>query len=77
MPSNIGEDIAVGAMKAGTHDYILKCNLTRLVPTVKRESGGKQACVTKKGEPERLCHARMKNLNNGSGSAPRSYGPTK
>ena len=34
---NIGEDIAVGAMKAGAHDYILKGNLTRLVPAVERE----------------------------------------
>jgi signal transduction histidine kinase len=34
---NIGEDIAVNAMKAGAHDYILKGNLTRLVPAVERE----------------------------------------
>ncbi len=34
---NIGEDIAVGAMKAGAHDYILKGNLKRLVPAVERE----------------------------------------
>ena len=34
---NIGEDIAVGAMKAGAHDYILKDNLARLVPAVERE----------------------------------------
>jgi DNA-binding NtrC family response regulator len=33
----IGEDIAVGAMKAGAHDYILKDNLTRLVPAIERE----------------------------------------
>jgi CheY-like chemotaxis protein len=34
---NIGEDIAVGAMKAGAHDYILKGNLARLVPAIERE----------------------------------------
>jgi len=34
---NIGEDIAVAAMKAGAHDYILKGNLLRLVPAVERE----------------------------------------
>lgn len=34
---NIGEDIAVTAMKAGAHDYILKGNLARLVPAVDRE----------------------------------------
>lgn len=30
----IGEDIAVAAMKAGAHDYILKGNLSRLAPAV-------------------------------------------
>ena len=34
---NIGEDIAVEAMRAGAHDYILKGNLTRLVAAVERE----------------------------------------
>jgi len=34
---NIGEEIAVGAMKAGAHDYIMKGNLARLVPAVDRE----------------------------------------
>ncbi|MFB2772059.1 PAS domain S-box protein [Pelatocladus sp. BLCC-F211] len=33
----IGEDIAVAAMKAGAHDYLIKGNLTRLVPAVERE----------------------------------------
>ncbi len=33
----IGEDIAVEAMKAGAHDYIVKGNLARLVPAVERE----------------------------------------
>ena len=33
----IGEDVAVAAMKAGAHDYILKGNLTRLVPAIDRE----------------------------------------
>ncbi len=34
---HIGEDIAVRAMKAGAHDYIMKGNLKRLVPAVERE----------------------------------------
>ena len=34
---SIGEELAVGAMKAGAHDYIMKDNLTRLVPAVERE----------------------------------------
>jgi PAS domain S-box-containing protein len=33
----IGEDIAVAAMKAGAHDYLIKGHLTRLVPAVERE----------------------------------------
>lgn len=33
----IGEDVAVGAMKAGAHDYVMKGNLHRLVPAVERE----------------------------------------
>lgn len=33
----IGEDIAVAAMKAGAHDYIIKGNMARLVPAVERE----------------------------------------
>src|SRR5688500_5916385 len=34
---NIGEDIAVAAMKAGAHDYIMKNNLARLLPAIERE----------------------------------------
>ncbi|MFA5100861.1 MAG: PAS domain S-box protein [Candidatus Omnitrophota bacterium] len=34
---SIGEDIAVDAMKAGVHDYIMKNNLARLVPAIRRE----------------------------------------
>ncbi len=33
----IGEDIAVAAMKAGVHDYLMKGSLDRLVPAVERE----------------------------------------
>ncbi len=33
----VGEDVAVEAMRAGAHDYILKDSLTRLAPAVKRE----------------------------------------
>jgi signal transduction histidine kinase len=33
----IGEDMAVAAMKAGAHDYIMKGNLARLIPAVDRE----------------------------------------
>jgi PAS domain S-box-containing protein len=33
----IGEDIAVAAMKAGAHDYLMKGKLARLGPTIERE----------------------------------------
>ncbi len=52
---NIGEDIAVEAMKAGAHDYILKGNLTRLVAAVEREI--REAVVRrerKRAEEERI-----------------------
>jgi len=37
LSGTIGEDIAVTAMKAGAHDYIMKNNTARLVPAIKRE----------------------------------------
>lgn len=33
----IGEDLAVAAIKAGAHDYLLKSNLKRLIPAIERE----------------------------------------
>jgi two-component system cell cycle sensor histidine kinase/response regulator CckA len=33
----VGEDVAVEAMRAGAHDYLMKDNLVRLVPTLERE----------------------------------------
>jgi signal transduction histidine kinase len=35
----IGEDMAVEAMRAGAHDYVLKNNLARLAPAIDRELG--------------------------------------
>jgi two-component system, NarL family, sensor histidine kinase UhpB len=34
---NIGEDIAVEAMRRGAHDYLMKNNLARLLPAIARE----------------------------------------
>ena len=34
---SIGEDVAVEAMKAGAHDYIMKNNLKRLIPAIEQE----------------------------------------
>jgi two-component system cell cycle sensor histidine kinase/response regulator CckA len=33
----IGEEVAVAAMRAGAHDYLMKDNLLRLAPTIERE----------------------------------------
>lgn len=33
----IGEDLAVSAMKAGANDYLMKSNMSRLVPAIERE----------------------------------------
>ncbi len=33
----IGEDVAVAAMKAGAHDYLMKGKLARLAPAIERE----------------------------------------
>jgi PAS domain S-box-containing protein len=35
--ATVGEDLAVAAMKAGAHDYVMKGNLARLGPAVQRE----------------------------------------
>lgn len=34
---SIGDEIAVAAMKSGAHDYLMKENLSRLVPAIERE----------------------------------------
>jgi diguanylate cyclase (GGDEF)-like protein len=37
LSGTIGEESAVEAMKAGAHDYLMKGNLTRLIPAIERE----------------------------------------
>jgi DNA-binding NtrC family response regulator len=34
---SIGEEVAVAAMRAGAHDYVMKGNLKRLAPAIQRE----------------------------------------
>lgn len=49
----IGEDVAVAAMRAGAHDYIMKDNLARLAPAIEREV--REAAVRReRGEAQRL-----------------------
>lgn len=56
--ANIGEEIAVMAMKAGAHDYIMKSSLARLVPAIEREL--KEAEIRKK---HRSAEAQMHKLS--------------
>ncbi|HWR42926.1 bifunctional diguanylate cyclase/phosphohydrolase [Sporomusa sp.] len=52
----IGEDVAVAAMKAGAHDYILKGNLTRLAPAIRREIQEAEVRRDRKKLEERLTY---------------------
>src|SRR6266478_2664011 len=48
MSGVIGEETAVEMMKAGAHDYVMKGNLARLVPAVKRELQAAQERLERK-----------------------------
>jgi PAS domain S-box-containing protein len=48
MSGVIGEETAVEMMKAGAHDYVMKGNLARLVPAVKRELHAAQERLERK-----------------------------
>jgi two-component system, NarL family, sensor histidine kinase UhpB len=50
----IDEEVAIGAMKAGAHDYVMKSNLSRLVPVTRREIGEAEARRAKKQAEEAL-----------------------
>jgi two-component system cell cycle sensor histidine kinase/response regulator CckA len=52
----IGEDVAVSAMKAGAHDYLMKDNLARLGPAVQRELHDAKARLARR-RAERLLQA--------------------
>ena len=53
---HIGEDTAVAAMKAGAHDYLMKDNLTRLIPAVERELSEAQIRHDRHAAEEKLRH---------------------
>ncbi len=63
---NIGEDVAVAAMKAGAHDYLIKGNYARLGAAIAREV--KEAAIRRarrKGERElREARLRLQSLSN-------------
>ena len=50
----IGEDIAVAAMKAGAHDYIIKGNLARLAPAIERELREAEVRLARRQAEEQL-----------------------
>lgn len=52
--ATIGEDVAVAAMKAGAHDYIIKDNLTRLVPAIERELREAKVRLARKQAEEQI-----------------------
>ncbi len=52
----ISEDIAVDAMKAGAHDYVMIGNLKRLAPAVERELREAEVRRQRKDADERLRH---------------------
>ncbi len=53
----IGEDVAVVAMKAGAHDYIVKGNWARLAPAVRRELREAEVRQERREAGEALCKA--------------------
>ena len=50
----IGEEVAVAAMKAGANDYVMKDNLARLVPAVRRELHESQLRRSQRAAEEQL-----------------------
>ena len=59
---NIGEDIAVQAMRAGAHDYIIKGNLARFIPAVERELRDAEVRRERKSAEDQLRQSRQKLL---------------
>ena len=53
---SIGEDIAVAAMKAGAHDYLMKGKLARLLPSVARELGEVRVRQAHRQAEEKIHH---------------------
>lgn len=53
----VGEETAVASMKAGAHDYLIKGNLTRLVPAIQRELREAEGRRARRKAEEALRHS--------------------
>ena len=58
----VGEDIAVEAMRSGANDYIMKDNLTRLLPAINRELRESRERAERRRAEEALYHERERAL---------------
>ena len=56
----IGEDVAVAAMKAGAHDYVMKGNPARLLPAVERELRESEVRRRQRAAEERLRESELR-----------------
>ena len=67
----IGEDVAIQAMKAGAHDYVMKGNLARLIPAIQRELDEAETRQKRKRAEEALLESehRYRGLFEGSKDA--------
>ncbi len=50
----IGEEMAVECMRSGAHDYVMKGNLSRLVPAIERELQDAESRIQRKQAEKRL-----------------------
>jgi PAS domain S-box-containing protein len=60
LSGTVGEDVAVTAMKAGAHDYLIKGHLTRLVPAIERELREARVRAARRFAEEELTKAALR-----------------
>jgi len=56
----IGEDVAVAAMRNGASDYLLKANLARLAPAVEHAIDAHEARLAREASEQELTHSRQR-----------------